>query len=142
MAKYRNYTDEDVVKAVAESVSVGGTLRKLDLVPAGGNYSHLYKTIQKLGISTDHWTGKAWAKDKQLKNWESYSRASNLRKHLIALRDHKCNKCGRTEWMGNPIPLEVHHADGDRTNNDLVNLEVLCLNCHALTDNWRKAKDV
>ena len=35
------------------------------------------------------------------------------------------------------IPLEVHHLDGDRMNNELSNLQLLCPNCHALTENWR-----
>lgn len=40
-----------------------------------------------------------------------------------------------TEWNGKPIPLELHHKDGNHYNNDLTNLEVLCPNCHAQTDN-------
>ena len=40
-------------------------------------------------------------------------------------------------WMGEKIPLEVHHKNGDRTKNNEENLELLCCNCHALTDNWR-----
>lgn len=26
--------------------------------------------------------------------------------------------------------------DGDRFNNELINLQILCPNCHALTDNY------
>lgn len=33
--------------------------------------------------------------------------------------------------------MEVHHKDGDHLNNQLENLELLCPNCHALTENWR-----
>ncbi len=40
-------------------------------------------------------------------------------------------------WLNKPIPLELHHKDGDNTNNELDNLELLCPNCHALTDNYR-----
>jgi hypothetical protein len=36
--------------------------------------------------------------------------------------------------------LELHHKDGDRTNNILSNIELLCPNCHALTDNYRGSK--
>ena len=35
---------------------------------------------------------------------------------------------------------EVHHVDGDRTNNEVDNLQLLCCNCHALTENWRRVK--
>lgn len=56
--------------------------------------------------------------------------------HLIELRGHKCERCGNTHWLNEKIKLQVHHKDGDRTNNLLENLELLCLNCHALTDNF------
>lgn len=40
--------------------------------------------------------------------------------------------------MGFIIPLELHHIDGDRFNNNLENLQILCYNCHALTNNFRQ----
>ena len=51
MAKPRknNYTDEDVKNAVMSSNSLSEVLRKLDLVPAGGNYECLKARIAKLG---------------------------------------------------------------------------------------------
>lgn len=51
--------------------------------------------------------------------------------------EQKCLCCGLKEWNNHPIPLEVHHKDGDSTNNEISNLEFLCLNCHALTDTFR-----
>lgn len=49
----------------------------------------------------------------------------------------KCAECGRAKWRGETLPLELHHVDGDDSNNALDNLRVLCPNCHALTPNWR-----
>ena len=46
-----------------------------------------------------------------------------------------CEECGMTMWQGRPIPLELHHINGDRFDNRLKNLQLLCPNCHALTDN-------
>ncbi len=51
--------------------------------------------------------------------------------------ERQCMDCGLTSWLGKPIPLELHHKDGDGTNNALMNLELLCPNCHALTENYR-----
>ncbi len=49
-----------------------------------------------------------------------------------ALREYgpKCRGCGYCELEG---MLDVHHLDGDRSNNILSNLIVLCVFCHALT---------
>lgn len=51
-------------------------------------------------------------------------------------KEYKCECCGLTEWRGKPIPLELHHKDGNHDNNKLDNLEILCPNCHAQTDNY------
>ena len=53
-----------------------------------------------------------------------------LKKHLLIERGNKCEKCGNTEWFGQPIALEVHHIDENRQNNDIHNLIILCPNCH------------
>lgn len=39
--------------------------------------------------------------------------------------------------MGQEIPLEVHHLNGDNKDNDPNNLQLVCPNCHALTDFYR-----
>jgi hypothetical protein len=60
-----------------------------------------------------------------------------LRKKLIqdGLKQENCEMCGVSEWMGKKLTLELHHKDGDRHNNSLDNLQILCPNCHALTPN-------
>lgn len=52
-------------------------------------------------------------------------------------KQHQCENCGLTEWLGDPIPLEVHHIDGNRHHNEISNFQLLCPNCHALTDSYR-----
>ena len=133
------YTDNDIKENAKRVHSLAGLLRALGLKPAGGNYANMKRKLQKLQIDTNHWTGQGWSKDEQLKDWSNYKRTGNIKKHLIKKRGHKCEKCKGTEWFG-PIPLEIHHVDGDRTNNELENLQLLCCNCHATTDNWRNKK--
>ena len=60
-----------------------------------------------------------------------------MKQAIIYLRGHRCELCLNTEWQNLPIPLEVHHLDGEHLNNELENLQLLCPNCHALTENWR-----
>ena len=64
-----------------------------------------------------------------------------LREFLITERGYKCQGCDNTEWRGQPIPLSVHHEDGDASNNDPNNIFLICLNCHGITPNYgRKNK--
>jgi 5-methylcytosine-specific restriction endonuclease McrA len=53
----------------------------------------------------------------------------------------QCESCLNTKWLDNPIPLELHHKDGNKFNNSFDNLQILCPNCHALTSNYR-AKNI
>ena len=140
MRKYRRYTEEDLINAVKKSKSIAETLRSLDLREAGGNFDTIKTKIAKLNLNTSHFTGQLWSKDQRIKDWSSYKRTKNLRSHLINEKGHKCEKCLQSEWLGDSIPLEVHHVDGIRTNNNFQNLQLLCCNCHALTDNWRNKK--
>ncbi|QFP93378.1 UNVERIFIED_ORG: HNH endonuclease [Xanthomonas phage Xoo-sp15] len=61
----------------------------------------------------------------------------SIKRLLIKHRGHKCECCANTEWLGNPIPLEVHHIDGDAYNNVVDNFSLLCPNCHTFTDNYK-----
>lgn len=58
-----------------------------------------------------------------------------IRRYLMNLYNNKCQLCGwgETNIYSNTIPLEIHHIDGDCTNNRLENLQLLCPNCHSLT---------
>jgi len=56
---------------------------------------------------------------------------------LLRERGHQCEKCGLSEWLDNPIPLELEHSDGNNKNNTKENLLLLCPNCHATTPFYR-----
>lgn len=140
MRKYREYTNEDVAKAVKESESLAGVLKKLDLKVAGGNYDNIRRKIAQLSLDTSHFTGMLWNKGKSVKDWAEYTKDTGRKKFLVSERDHKCEECGLTEWRGVQIVLELHHKDGNRLNNEKENLQLLCCNCHSITDNWRNKK--
>lgn len=65
----------------------------------------------------------------------------SVKRFLIETRGHKCESCNNTHWLGEPIPLEMHHLDGDRKNHKPNNVVLYCPNCHSKTDNF-KSKNV
>jgi DNA-binding CsgD family transcriptional regulator/5-methylcytosine-specific restriction endonuclease McrA len=62
----------------------------------------------------------------------------HLKARLIeaGLKENRCEICGISEWMEKPLNVQLHHKDGDGTDNRLVNLEFLCPNCHSQTDTY------
>jgi hypothetical protein len=54
----------------------------------------------------------------------------NYRKLAFEHYDPLCAHCG----FGIPAILEVAHLDGDRSNNALHNLAILCPHCHKMHD--------
>lgn len=64
----------------------------------------------------------------------------SMRKYLIEIRGHRCEKCKLSEWNGEPIPLDLHHIDCNRDNQNIDNLILLCKNCHGLTESYGERK--
>lgn len=91
--------------------------------------------------------GKGWSKGKKFgfqKPIEKYLnneikiQSYTLKLRLIKekIKEPKCEKCKNENWLDGKIPLELHHIDGNKYNNSLDNLQILCPNCHSLTSNW------
>lgn len=126
-------------KAVLESSSFMEVCRKIG---KPNSWATVKKYVKMYSINTDHFKGARWnknlpvKKDVRLKKGTVLSSVRGLM-YLIPERGHRCECCGRETWNGVPIPLELHHKDGDGLNNDRTNLQILCPNCHALTSNYR-----
>ena len=67
-----------------------------------------------------------------------YSVSQNIRRYLFEKHNNKCEKCGWGEvnLFTGKVPLQIHHIDGNSENNIEENLQVLCPNCHSLTENF------
>ena len=145
---HKGYSENDVIEAVKTSSTIRQVIKKLGLIPAGGNYATIHQIIKKLNLNTSHFTGQASNKGKQFalkRPIEDYLnnvqiiQSYKLKKRLIreGYLQEKCYSCNRTEWLGNKIPLELEHKNGIHLDNTLSNLTLLCPNCHALTSTYR-----
>ena len=145
-AKWRNFSTEEISEIVKNSYSDRGVAIKLGYVAdGGGTMSSLKKMYEELNLDTSHFKGQGWNKDNY--NYDTFKKATkkkngkSTRKALIALRGEKCECCGLTKWLEKPINLEVHHLDGDRSNNSLENLQLLCPNCHSYKPTFTHKKN-
>jgi endogenous inhibitor of DNA gyrase (YacG/DUF329 family) len=68
-----------------------------------------------------------------------YGLSGHIRRYLLEKYNYKCEICDWSEE--NPhthtVPLEIHHKDGDYTNNKEENLQLLCPNHHSLTETYK-----
>lgn len=106
--------------------------------------STLNSYLVKMGLEYNGNQGaKGQKKDPKRKTaWEYLEstciKSNTLKNKLIedGIKEHKCEECKKKNWNGKSIPLELHHVDGNRHNNSIENLQILCPNCHAQTPNY------
>lgn len=151
MPRKKSWNDEQLILAVAESFSVRSVLIKLKLVPAGGNYEQVKSRIVALAIDTTHFKGMGWNKGlsyhtstratiDNLLTVDSGVQSFKLKKRLFeeGLKNRECEMCGWAEIsVDGRIPLELDHINGNRYDNRIENLRILCPNCHSLQPTHR-----
>ena len=145
---------EEAREIVKKCFSIADFCREVGWQPRGDNYKIFHKYEKEYDLDTSHFTGIKSNTGNRLntnkkKNFSEYVkndyvRSSTLLKKIIdeGLKPWKCECCGNSDWLGEKIPLELHHLDGNHSNNDLENIVLLCPNCHAKTDNYRGRKNM
>jgi 5-methylcytosine-specific restriction endonuclease McrA len=147
----RSWTKSQLKDAVATSFSYRQVLNKLKLREAGGNYDQVKKYIQEYKLDVAHFKGRVWNKglkgfgkpqiplEKILVKGSAFQ-SFKLKNRLFAvgLKLPYCEECGWAKKSDDGrIPLELDHINGDRHDNRIENLRVLCPNCHSLKPTHR-----
>lgn len=150
--RYRlTWTDDQLRGAVASSKSYSQAIRHLGLVPAGGNFVQVQRRIRELALDTSHFTGKGWnaglklrpnppapLEDVLVADRSTGSHRLKQRLFRAGLKQPMCELCG---WAARApdgrIPVELDHINGDRTDNRIENLRILCPSCHSLQPTHR-----
>lgn len=141
--KKADYSQQNLEKVIADSLSFSEVMTKLGLKQSGGCHSYIRKKVKEYNINTSHFKGRGYNKGKTfpkkypLEEYLSnrkFIKSNELKKRLIKenVLDCKCYKCGIVEWQNVPAPLELHHIDCNHENNNLDNLTILCSNCHSI----------
>jgi len=142
----RRWTNTQLRNAVRNSTSYRQVIIILGLKPAGGNYDQLKKYIKELSLNTKHFKGKIWNKGLKfdlkpripLENilvLNSIYQSFKLKRRLFMakLKSPCCEECGWARKSADGrIPLELDHINGNRHDNRIENLRILCPNCHSL----------
>lgn len=141
--------DKLTIEAIQKSNSIASACRYLGLQGKGGNYIRVKRVIEQYNVDTSHFTkvfydtrryGKKPLETHLVEN--SMYNSTKLRERLLkeGYKEHRCEKCGNTEWCGQPIPLELHHINGNHYDNRLENLLIVCSNCHSIEHRNGKLK--
>jgi 5-methylcytosine-specific restriction endonuclease McrA len=80
----------------------------------------------------------AFKPDEEVFARNTHRNRGHLKERLLqaGLKDGTCERCGIAEWRDQAISLALHHINGDRLDNRIENLELLCPNCHSQTDTF------
>lgn len=144
MSKYST-SDEEFIAAVEGAKSYTEIFRRLGQRGGGGSTIVLKRRIKELGLETPDLIGVRGVghnprpKGFYRKDIVDMTDNAAIKSRLIfeGVLKNKCSRCSLTEWLGEILPLELDHIDGDNTNNKINNLRLLCPNCHSLTPTWR-----
>jgi hypothetical protein len=150
MKKWERFTRQEIEQFVKDSVSYAQLSQKCGYGDNSGNgFRQIKQMIEQLSLDVSHFVGQGWMRGRTYESdkyipFEEYIKGDHvqtnkIRKKLLreGLKKHICECCLNSIWNDVLIPLEVHHIDGDKDNNDIDNLQLLCPNCHALTDNYK-----
>lgn len=153
------YTKEKLEPIVLRSKAISEVLRNLGLRQTGSNHYNISNKIKLFKIDTSHFLGQSWNRGKKPIN--KFTKKDFIEKVLIIsgsgwgshriklklfeyhIKERKCEKCGQNEtWCEEKLSLHLDHINGNRDDNRLENLRILCPNCHSQTETFSAKKKV
>lgn len=142
---------EVLAAAIARSDSYASVAHRVGWGDGAAALRRVQSQATAAGLDTSHFLGQGWRRgssgsgrsarplEEVLVRGRRPGSTTDLRRRLVdeGVLAAECAACARDEWQGRRIPLELDHVNGDRTDNRLENLRLLCPNCHAQTDTYR-----
>lgn len=141
-----------LVRALDGAVNRTEVLERLGWAPSSATYQRLDDAAKEYGLELPSGRRASGAPRRHrsrqkpleeiLVKGSTYSN-TRLKQRLIeeGLLAEECAECHiGPEWNGKLLVLQLEHKDGDNTNNELDNLELLCPNCHSQTETFCRRK--
>lgn len=138
----RTETRQDFERAISETKSMMAAARALAM-----SYDTFRKKAQHYGLFNPNEAGKGIKKAKKFKNREDVFKVFDYNVSRFTIKNwyllenkYECESCRISEWNGEHLTLELEHINGNRRDNRIENLSLLCPNCHSQTKTWRRKK--
>jgi hypothetical protein len=143
--------DDELVEVASSCTSLKEVMDRYGLRSTGASYRILRERLEGLGVDYEalaksgqrHAAGYAHTKNKKpiefylVKDKEVSSSLIKSRLFKEGLLTNICYECEQgPEWCGKPLVLQLDHIDGDKRNNELSNLRILCAHCHTQTETF------
>jgi hypothetical protein len=140
-------------EVIKKTNSIRNFLNTIKVLRNKKTYTELKYLIKLYDLSISHWrTCNVFILDDHLKDFSATNKPSigsnRLKLNLFKYNyfNKYCYLCKAKTWNDLPIPLELHHINGNNKDNRIENLTILCPNCHAQTSTYRgknikKSKD-
>lgn len=155
------YTKEFLEPFIKSSTSFSEVLRNINpnVKIHGGSIDWLKKKIIEFEIDYSHFLGRAWLKGKkgtvnQISKLELEEKyliskstiiSNRLKEYLLRFnfKNYQCEICdNRGQWQSKKLTLQLDHINGDREDNRLNNLRIICPNCHSQTHTYSGKKNI
>lgn len=141
-------SDEEVRKAVEDSVSYSEALRLLGYSVSGTARRRFQVRVESLGLDVSHFDprgrrgGETWTLEKV---YSTYGAPLHHRMKALIREDlgAHCAMCGQADsWNGRKLVLQIDHTNGDSKDHHKENLRLLCPNCHSQTPTYAGRNNV
>ncbi len=140
-------TREQLVQAIESTDSAVQASKVLGLM-----YTTFIRRCKEHGVYAPNQGGRGLAKPQpwrkipleDILSGKKMMDGQAIKKKLLEadLKEDKCEECNLPPlWNGKRLVLQLDHIDGDRTNNALSNLRLLCPNCHTQTNTFSRGKN-